>query len=46
VNWFMVAIGIQYFGAMIVEIRKHNWPMSVVYICYGVSAIALGKVGH
>jgi len=43
-NWFMLLIGVQYFGAMALEIRRKNWPLTIVYLCYGVSAIALGMV--
>lgn len=41
-NWFMIVIGLQYLGAMVLEMRKRNWAMSVVYLAYGVSAFALG----
>ena len=44
-NWFMFAIGVQYIAAMGVEISRRHWPMTIVYLCYGVSAVALGFVG-
>ena len=43
-NYFMFAIGIQYIGAMAVEIQRKAWALAVVYLCYGISAIALGMV--
>ncbi len=44
-NYFMLAIGLQYFGATYIEFKRKQWAMVVVYLCYGVSAIALGFVG-
>lgn len=43
-NWFMAAIGIQYLGAMSLEIKRKNWMLVIVYLCYGISAIALGML--
>jgi hypothetical protein len=43
-NLFMVAIGIQYLFAMAVEINRKHVAMSIVYLCYGISAVALAFI--
>lgn len=43
-NWFMFAIGVQYLMAMVLEVTRKRWPMVIVYLCYGVSAFALGVI--